>query len=201
MDALPESQPDPSPSEGVAGAGLETAPVADTAEVEFRRSPIHGWGGFARKPIARGARILEYLGERISKSESLRRCMAENQFIFCLDDQYDLDGAIAGNAARLLNHSCAPNCGAEVSEGRIWIIADRDISAGEEITFNYGYDLMDYLDHPCSCGAPGCVGYIVAEVFFRYLRARREAGVARQGRGVALEEDASSGPDPRRTRS
>ena len=49
---------------------------------------------------------------------------------------------------------------------RIWIIAAREIQAGEEITFNYGYDLVDYRDYPCRCGSPFCVGYMVAEEFF-----------------------------------
>ena len=41
-------------------------------------------------------------------------------------------------------------------------------SAG--ITFNYGYDLEDYRDHPCHCGTPQCVGYIVAEEYFASVR-------------------------------
>ena len=48
------------------------------------------------------------------------------------------------------------------------------ISVGEELTFNYGYDLVDYREHPCSCGAAQCVGYIVAEEFFPLLRRRDE---------------------------
>ena len=46
--------------------------------------------------------------------------------------------------------------------GHIWIITLRDIAAGEEVTFDYGYDLEDYREHSCRCGAPGCVGFIVA---------------------------------------
>ena len=61
-------------------------------------------------------------------------------------------------------------------DGRIWIVAGRDIRAGEEITFNYGYDIESYREHPCHCGAPQCVGYIVAEEFFEDVRARRRSG-------------------------
>jgi len=32
---------------------------------------------------------------------------------------------------------------------------------------------VDYQDHPCLCGSPECVGYIVAEEFFELVRARR----------------------------
>jgi SET domain-containing protein len=133
-------------------------------------SPIHGMGAFASRAIARGARVVEYTGEKISKAESLRRCEAGNWFIFSLDDEFDLDGNIAGNPARWLNHSCAPNCEAEFLGGRIWITASRDIAAGEEITFNYGYTLDEYREHPCRCGAPSCAGWIVAEEYFDYVK-------------------------------
>jgi len=82
------------------------------------------------------------------------------------------DGAVGWNPARFINHSCSPNCDAELIEGQIWIIARRAIPSGEEITFNYSYDLDDYLEHPCQCGSPDCVGYIVAEEFFPEIRKR-----------------------------
>jgi SET domain-containing protein len=136
----------------------------------FGPSPIHGTGGFAKCALPRGARVLEYFGEKITKAESLRRCEAGNHFIFALDDEFDLDGNLPENPARLLNHSCAPNCEAECSGGRIWITARRDIAAGEEITFNYGYALEEYREHPCSCGEPDCAGYIVVEECFDHVK-------------------------------
>jgi uncharacterized protein len=147
--------------------------VVETELVEFKDSPIHGAGGFAKVAVRKGTRIVEYLGERISKGESLRRCEQNNAFIFTLNDEQDLDGDVAWNPARLLNHSCAPNCEAEKDVDRIWIIATRDILAGEEITFNYSYDLVDYKDYPCCCGSPQCVGYMVAEEFFEHVLSRK----------------------------
>jgi uncharacterized protein len=150
----------------------DTPSVLETEWLVFNRSPIHGIGGFAKAAISKGTRLLEYVGEKISKQESLRRCESGNQFIFALNDQQDLDGGVDWNPARWLNHSCAPNCEAVPEDEHVWLIATRDIPAGEEITFNYGYDLVDYREHPCCCGATGCVGYIVAEAFFEYLRRR-----------------------------
>jgi SET domain-containing protein len=144
----------------------------ETDLVVFKGSTIHGLGGFAKTAISNGMRIFEYVGERISKGESLRRCAQNNEFIFSLNDEQDLDGNVAWNPARFLNHSCAPNCEAELADGHIWIVATRDIEAGEEITFNYGYDLVDYREYPCRCGSPNCVGYIVAEEFFEHVRTR-----------------------------
>ena len=138
--------------------------------MEFRPSPIQGFGAFATAPICAGKLMLEYVGEKITKAESVRRCEAGNTFIFELDDEWDIDGGVGWNPARFLNHSCAPNCDAENIEGQIWIVARREIASGEELTFNYGYDWEDHREHPCRCGAPECVGYIVAEEFFPRLR-------------------------------
>jgi SET domain-containing protein len=140
--------------------------------VESRRSTIHGQGAFARFPIVAETRIIQYVGERISKAESLRRCQAGNQFIFGLSETEDLDGSGDENLARFINHSCAPNAEARSEHGAVWIVAVRDIAAGEEITFNYSYDLDDYKEHPCQCGAPDCPGFMVAEELFEYVKAR-----------------------------
>jgi uncharacterized protein len=152
--------------------GSRHSPAGEALETEllvFKASPIHGLGGFARTAIGKGARVVEYVGQRISKSESLRRCEGNNEFSFSLNDEQDLDGNVDWNLARYLNHSCAPNCEAELQDDRIWIVATRDIPAGEEVTFNYGYDLVDYRDYPCRCGSPDCVEYIVAEEFFEHV--------------------------------
>ena len=152
-------------------------PEAAAELVLFKASPIHGTGGFAKAAIRQGTRIIEYLGARISKSESLRRCEQNNEYVFTLSDEQDLDGNVPWNPARFINHSCAPNCEAELENERIWIVATRDIGAGEEITFNYGYDLEDFRASPCRCGAPDCVGYIVAEEFFPQVAQRTPAGL------------------------
>jgi hypothetical protein len=147
--------------------------IAMLDNVRIDKSPIHGQGGFATRFMPKGAHIIEYAGERITKAESLRRCEAQNWFIFGLDEEFDLDGNFEWNPARFLNHSCSPNSEALCEKGRVWIAALRDIRLGEEITFNYGYDLDDYAEHPCQCGAPECVGYIVAEELFIQIRIPR----------------------------
>jgi hypothetical protein len=154
-------------------SALNSSAVAETALVCFRPSVIHGTGGFAKADIAVGTRVIEYVGEKITKAESLRRCESANESIFSLDESCDLDGNVPWNPARFLNHSCDPNCEAEPDGGRIWIVARRGIRAGEEITFNYGYDLEDYREHPCRCGSANCAGYIVAEEFFEHIRKQR----------------------------
>lgn len=136
-------------------------------------SAIHGRGVFAERIIHRGSRVIEYLGEKISKTESARRCEQQNWRIFALDEEFDLDGDVDWNPARFANHSCEPNCEAVYEEGRVWLKALRDIIPGEEVTFNYGYDWEDWRDHPCHCGAENCVGFIVAEEYFPEIQRRR----------------------------
>ncbi len=144
--------------------------IVDT--LVFKPSCIHGTGVFARCDLKRGTLVIEYMGQKIDKRESLRRCEENNHYIFMLDDEHDLDGNVGWNPAKFINHSCSPNCEAELIDGHIWIVARRDIRVGEEITFNYGYDLESYKEHPCRCGSPVCVGYIVAEEFIDTVRER-----------------------------
>lgn len=139
--------------------------VIETANLIFKPSPIHGTGGFAKRDLRKGTLVIEYVGRKVSKKESLARCEQGNEYIFRLDDDCDIDGNVEWNPARFLNHSCSPNCEAELIDGKIWIVALRDIKDGEEVTFDYGYDLEDYREHVCRCGSPDCVGFIVATEF------------------------------------
>jgi len=150
--------------------------ICETELIQFRRSRIHGMGGYARTTIPKGTRMIEYVGKRITKAESIAECNGENVYIFTLNDEHDLDGNVEWNPARFINHSCAPNCEAEWDEERLWIVADREIQPGEELSFNYGYDLEEYLEYPCCCGASECVGYIVAEEHFAHVRKQAELG-------------------------
>lgn len=130
---------------------------------------------------------MEYKGERITKAEGERREAARlerirqgrhsSTFIFDLNKRYDLDGRRGGNISKFINHSCEPNCRAEQDRGRIWIIAERDIAAGEEITFDYGFPLDNWVNNPCRCGTSACAGFIVGKgQRWRVRKALRPAG-------------------------
>ena len=144
----------------------------DSRKYRVSKSSIHGLGVFAARDIKCGEEIIEYLGEKISKEESNKRGLRRQArakktgeaavYIFELDDDFDLDGDIPGNDAKYINHACRTNSEA-VSDGEhIHIVATRDIREGEEILYNYGYAFEHFPEHPCKCGFPECVGYIVS---------------------------------------
>ncbi|HLP08990.1 MAG TPA: SET domain-containing protein-lysine N-methyltransferase [Opitutaceae bacterium] len=147
-------------------------PVPPSLLIERRRSAIHGHGVYARVAIPAFHVIIEYRGERITKAESVRREEVRAArarrghdtctYIFHLNRRHDLDGRHGGNLSRFINHSCRPNCWAELRRGRIWIVATEDILPGQELTFDYGFPFRDRADNPCRCGAPDCPGVIVA---------------------------------------
>ena len=125
-------------------------------------SRIAGKGLFAGQDIKKGTKIIRYTGEKITRQESDRRLAAGNVYIFGLNERYSIDGDTPQNTARFINHSCDPNCQTEQFGNTIWIIAIKDIQAGEELAYNYGYEVDDKPAEPCHCGAPNCCGYILA---------------------------------------
>lgn len=171
----------------------KTKPSSVTADwVQSRDSAIHGRGVYAQRTIPSGTRVVEYTGERITKAEAERREQQRLErrgrgedssvYIFDLNDRYDLDGRSSDNIARLINHSCSPNCTAETIRGHVWIMARREIAAGEELTFDYGFPYKEWRLHPCRCGAPRCVGFIVNKAqrwrVRRLLSGRRKPSAA-----------------------
>lgn len=159
-------------------------------QVRLGRSGLHGYGLFARDFIPEGEKIIEYVGERITKAEAERReakrvarhAAGEDScvYVFTVNQRHDLDGQVPWNVARRINHSCAPNCEAMNFRGRIWIVALRDIAPGEELGYDYCFDLELWRDHVCRCGAKDCVGFIVKKS--QRWRVRRLLAAGKQPR-------------------
>ncbi|WP_412101625.1 SET domain-containing protein [Comamonas piscis] len=123
--------------------------------------------------IAEGEVIVEYAGKVISYEESQRRhphdpAHPNHTFFFQIDGDRVIDGGDGGNSARWINHSCEPNCFAEEVDDRIFISALRNISAGEELGYDYGliieerYTAKLKADYACRCGAAECRGTMLA---------------------------------------
>jgi hypothetical protein len=147
--------------------------AAKSEWAEVRKSGIHGSGLFAKKAIPKGTRFIEYVGDKVIKAESERRSNLQDEkgratgdgtvYTFILNSRYDIDGNVPWNDAKYANHSCDPNAATGIENDRVWLVAERDIGEGEEITYDYCFDLSFWKQHPCRCGAENCLGYIVGE--------------------------------------
>ena len=118
--------------------------------VRVSTSRIAGKGLFAAQDIKKGTRIIQYIGQRISKAETAERLDQGNQYIFAFNDHYDIDGKTLKNKARYINHSCDPNCDILRTQRTIWIVAKRDIQEGEELSYNPTATL-DCVAQLCPC--------------------------------------------------
>jgi uncharacterized protein len=136
-------------------------------------SHIAGRGLFTAQAIKHGTWIIQYTGEKIPKGESDQRLAEGNNYIFQLNARSDIDGKARRNTARYINHSCDPNCTVQLTTRTIWIVALRDITPGEELTYNYGYELDDAAAHPCTCGAANCCGSILAPQYQDMVKQKR----------------------------
>lgn len=148
-----------------------------------RPSPIHSVGVYTTTPIRKGARVVEYKGERITPEEADRRYDGSSRtYLYGLEDgKTVIDGDGLG---AYLNHSCDPNCEVEEIKGRVWLFALRDIAAGEELVWDYNlYD--DEAPAPCQCGSPQCRGTMYSPEWAAKMR-RKEARMKKKleaGRG------------------
>ena len=102
---------------------------------KIKKSNIDNKGLVAAKDIKKGTKIIEYKGKLISKKESEDNPKFDNSekdLSFEINKRYDLDGDFNFNTARLINHSCNPNCEVVGKGLKLWIESIKDIKKGEE---------------------------------------------------------------------
>ena len=134
---------------------------------KIKKSNIDNRGLYANQDIKDGTKIIEYKGKIITKKRVEEDPKFDNDkaiYLFNLNKRYDLDGDFKHNIARLINHSCNPNCEVAGVGLKVWVYAIKDIKKGEELSYDYGFGYDEYYkDFPCRCGSKNCVGYIVRE--------------------------------------
>jgi RNA recognition motif-containing protein len=140
--------------------------------LRFFRSGIHGYGLWALEDIPAGEYIIEYRGELVRSAVADLRERAYRQqgmgdsFMFRIDADTVVDATHIGSVARFVNHCCDPNATARIIQlggsPHILFYSKRAISVGEEITYDYHFDVEEDATEkiPCLCGAVNCRQYL-----------------------------------------
>ena len=128
-----------------------------------KSSSLHGAGVYTTAPIKKGAHILEYTGPRLT-AKACEGMYADTEvtYLFAMDD--------------------------DQIDNRIWIMALRDIEAGEELTYDYNLFDGDIGEKaPCYCGLKNCRRTMFSEEevarqkkVLRQRKKRREAARLRR---------------------
>ncbi|KAJ6353152.1 hypothetical protein OIU76_002208 [Salix suchowensis] len=152
-------------------------------KLEVFKTDNKGWAVRAGEPILRSTFICEYIGEVLNEQEASNRRDRYGKegcsYIYKIDAHtndmsrmvegqahYFIDSTKYGNVSRFINHSCMPNLvnhqvlvnSMDSQRAHIGLYASRDIACGEELTYNYRYELLPGEGYPCHCGASKCRG-------------------------------------------
>ncbi|XP_062867153.1 histone-lysine N-methyltransferase EHMT1 isoform X2 [Trichomycterus rosablanca] len=136
--------------------------------LQLFRTQKMGWGVRTLQDIPQGTFVCEYVGEIISDAEADVR--ENDSYLFSLDskvgDMYCIDARFYGNISRFINHHCEPNlfpCRVFTSHQdlrfpHIAFFACKNVSAGDELGFDYGEHFWDVKGKlfSCQCGSSKC---------------------------------------------
>ncbi|OAA40543.1 histone-lysine N-methyltransferase [Beauveria brongniartii RCEF 3172] len=145
-----------------------------TVPLQIFRTQNRGWGVRSQAPIKQGQFVDRYLGEIITAEEADRRransavSQQKDVYLFALDkftdkDSLDprlngppleVDGEFMSGPTRFINHSCDPNLRIFARVGDhadkhihdLALFAIKDISRGEELTFDYVDGVVEEQD-------------------------------------------------------
>lgn len=144
----------------------------DDLQVEVKASTIEGLGLFALRPFASGQKIRRInVVREITAEAPLREDLGERS------DHCDYpDGKVVliGFPDRHINHSCDPNTYIDYDEDVCYIVARRQIVAGEELTCDYNINITRGTAWPCHCGASRCRGTTTGDFFLLPVEIQRE---------------------------
>jgi uncharacterized protein len=165
-----------------------------TPKARLGPSPLGGQGLLAVAPIPRHE-LVAIWANRIMTTAQMWALPVELQD-FPVQVWYDMFvGPMAADEVEpvdYMNHGCAPNCGVR---GSVVVVARRDVSPGEELTFDYGTTDTDRWTLQCQCGAPTCRGRMTGDDWqdpaFQaantgYLSLYVQELIAHQARGTPL---------------
>ncbi len=121
-----------------------------------------GKGVFAKKEIAKGTIIGDYMGRVIRTKDFDFKKEADNLYLMYYHDQASIYPDLDKPGIHLINHSCIPNCWIYTLHGHTLIFALKKILPSEELTISYllppQSPLCNPCPHICKCGNKICSG-------------------------------------------
>eukprot|EP00158_Paraphelidium_tribonemae_P008965 Partr_v1_DN28736_c0_g2_i4_m62490 putative SET domain containing 2 len=140
------------------------------APVDIFLTAEKGYGLKAKQDIAKGQFVIEYVGEVVDSVSFKKRTKLyeaegiKHMYFMSLKSDQVIDATRRGGIARFMNHSCDPNCVLQkwvVGQSlRMGIFAKRNVSKGEELSFDYKFERYGAPAQPCFCGSAMCKGTI-----------------------------------------
>ncbi|GAB4848903.1 hypothetical protein Ancab_003715 [Ancistrocladus abbreviatus] len=152
-------------------------------KLEVFKTEKKGWAVKAREQILCGQFVCEFIGEVLDEQEAnIRRKRYGKDFCNYLFNvrahisdmsrfveghiPWVIDATKYSNVSRFINHSCSPNLvnhvvlveSMETQLAHIGLYACRDIEAGEELTYDFRYELQHGEGCRCLCGSSNCRG-------------------------------------------
>jgi hypothetical protein len=135
---------------------------------ELFTTVFKGTGVRTLKDVAKGQIVFEYVGEVIDEEEfdnrfkGMTQAACQNFYFMQIAPKLYVDAYRYGNHSRFVNHSCVPNCVAEVwtkqGSKRIAIRALKDIGRKTELTFDYKWLQQSDIHFTCKCRTGACKG-------------------------------------------
>jgi uncharacterized protein len=121
----------------------------DSKKVEIRKTVNRGQGVFVIRPIKKNEIIAEFDGEVYGWDDKWTDELVDHCIQFEEKKWRDSKGI-----ARLINHSCEPNCGIK---NLFQVVAMRNLKSGEEVTWDYEMtEKHPYWRMNCKCGSKIC---------------------------------------------
>jgi hypothetical protein len=133
--------------------------------VETKETQGSGIGLFLMEDVRKGDYIIEYVGKIVHKRP---KSIYGMRFT---DMNLWINGTKTESPAKFVNHSCVPNCTLEqwAVDGlpRMCFFAIEDIKSGDELTFDYNWelkatseDMFEKIATECKCEKQKCRRYI-----------------------------------------
>lgn len=126
---------------------------------EVGKSKIKGRGIFAKKDLAKGIVVGDYIGT-VLRTKDFDINQDKNFYLTYYHDQASIYPDLTKVGIHLLNHSCSPNCFFYTYKGHTLVFTLRKVFKGEEMTVSYLLPPKDKFEkkctHQCRCGSKNC---------------------------------------------